>query len=63
MAAATVGSQLNLLKPGEPAALILGALVTIGVAAVAGALAVRAGLTTTAHTLPPEQPVTLADSS
>jgi hypothetical protein len=44
VAAATVGSQLHLLKPGEPAALILGALVTIGVAVLSGALAARAGL-------------------
>lgn len=42
--AATIGSQLNLLKPGEPAALLLGALVTVLLATVAGALAVRAGL-------------------
>jgi Kef-type K+ transport system membrane component KefB len=63
VAAATVGSQLHLLKPGEPAALILGALVTIGVAAVAGALAVGAGLTTAARTRPPEQPLTREESS
>ena len=44
VAAATIGSQLHLLKPGESAALILGALVTIGVAVLSGALAVRAGL-------------------
>ena len=37
VAAVTLGTQLRLLKPGEPAALILGALVTIGAAAVAGA--------------------------
>jgi Kef-type K+ transport system membrane component KefB len=36
VAAATLGSQLHLLKPGQPAALILGALVTIAVATVAG---------------------------
>ena len=41
VAAATVGSQLHLLKAGEAAALILGALLTIGVAALAGSLAVR----------------------
>jgi Kef-type K+ transport system membrane component KefB len=63
VAAATVGSQLHLLQPGEPAALILGALVTIGVAAVAGALAVRAGLTIAARTRPPEQPLTREESS
>lgn len=44
VAAVTVGAQLHLLRPGEPAALILGALVTMGAAAVAGALAARAGL-------------------
>jgi Kef-type K+ transport system membrane component KefB len=44
VAAATVGTQLHLLKPGEPAALILGALLTIGAATGVGALAVRAGL-------------------
>jgi len=36
VAAVTLGTQLQLLKPGEPAALILGALVTIGVATAAG---------------------------
>jgi Kef-type K+ transport system membrane component KefB len=45
VAAATLGTQLHLLQPGEPAALILGALVTIGVASVAGGLAAKAGLT------------------
>jgi Kef-type K+ transport system membrane component KefB len=44
VAAATIGSQLGLLKPGEPAALLLGALVTIAVAALCGGLAARAGL-------------------
>jgi Kef-type K+ transport system membrane component KefB len=44
VAAATLGTQLHLLKPGEPAALILGALVTIAVASLAGALAAKAGL-------------------
>jgi len=44
VAAATLGTQLHLLEPGEPAALILGALVTIAVATAAGALASRAGL-------------------
>jgi Kef-type K+ transport system membrane component KefB len=46
VAAATVGTQLGVLRPGEPAALILGALVTIAVAVVGGGLAARAGLTT-----------------
>jgi Kef-type K+ transport system membrane component KefB len=49
VAAATVGSQLHLLEPGEPAALILGALVTIAVASLSGGLAVRAGLVTAAN--------------
>ena len=44
VAAATLGTQLHLLQPGEPAALILGALITIGIATGAGALAARAGL-------------------
>lgn len=43
VAAATLGTQLNLLAPGQPAALILGALVTIAVATLSGAaLASRA---------------------
>jgi Kef-type K+ transport system membrane component KefB len=43
VAAVTIGSQLQVLNPGEPAALILGALVTIAVAVVCGGLAVRQG--------------------
>ena len=39
VAAATLGTQLHLLAPGEPAALILGAVITIGAASAAGALA------------------------
>lgn len=42
VAAATVGGQLHLLKAGEPAALILGALLTIAAATLAGSLAARA---------------------
>jgi Kef-type K+ transport system membrane component KefB len=44
VAAATVGTQLHLLETGEAAALILGALLTIAIAAFAGTLAVRMGL-------------------
>jgi len=44
VAAATVGTQIGVLKSGEPAALILGALVTIAAATAAGGMAVRAGL-------------------
>jgi hypothetical protein len=58
VAAATVGSQLHLLEPGEPAALILGALVTIAVASLSGGLAVRAGLVTAAS---PPGPSTISD--
>lgn len=54
VAAATLGSQLHLLKPGEPAALILGALVTIAVATVAGGMVVTPPPlhTASAHTTP-----------
>jgi len=41
VAAATVGTSLNVLQPGESAALILGALVTIVAATVAGGSAAR----------------------
>ena len=41
VAAATLGTQLQLLRPGEPAALLLGALVTIAATAVGGSLAAR----------------------
>ncbi|MDY7541403.1 MULTISPECIES: cation:proton antiporter [unclassified Cryobacterium] len=41
VAAATIGTQLNLLAPGEAAALILGALITIGVATGAAGVASR----------------------
>lgn len=54
VAAATIGGQLHLLQPGEPAALILGALVTIAVTSVAGGLAVRAGLTAASGGRSPE---------
>ena len=43
VAAATVGTQLNLLAPGEAAAFLLGALVTIVASVIAGGSAVRAG--------------------
>jgi Kef-type K+ transport system membrane component KefB len=42
VAATTLGRQLHLLQPGEPAALILGALVTIAVATLAGGRLTRA---------------------
>jgi Kef-type K+ transport system membrane component KefB len=50
VAATTIGGQLGLLRPGEGAALILGALVTLAVTVTGGALAAR---TTRAETTPP----------
>ena len=41
VAAAALGTSLNVLEPGEPAALVLGALVTIVAATIAGGSAVR----------------------
>lgn len=41
VAAATLGTSLNVLLPGESAALILGAVVTIAVATIAGGSAAR----------------------
>ena len=41
VAAATLGTQLHLLHPGEPAALMLGAMLTVLAASVAGSLAAR----------------------
>ncbi len=41
VAAATLGVQLHVLAPGEPAALLLGALVTVGTTAAAAARAGR----------------------
>jgi Kef-type K+ transport system membrane component KefB len=41
VAAATLGTQQHLLAPGEPSALMLGALVTIAAISIAGALAAR----------------------
>lgn len=41
VAAAAIGTQLDLLEPGEASALILGALITIGASAAAGSRAAR----------------------
>lgn len=41
VAAATIGSQLQLLQPGEAAAIILGALISIGASTTAGSWAAR----------------------
>lgn len=43
VAAATVGTQLGVLFPGEASAFMLGALITIGAAVLGGALAARKG--------------------
>lgn len=51
--AATIGTQLHVLTTGEAAALILGALVTIGVAVACAAAAARAGLVRAAAPDPP----------
>jgi Kef-type K+ transport system membrane component KefB len=61
VAAATIGTQLHVLQAGEPAALMLGAIVTIVVAAVGGALAARAGLVSTPTAAAPERPSTSGD--
>ncbi|GAA4047982.1 cation:proton antiporter [Arthrobacter methylotrophus] len=42
VAAATIGTQLHLLEPGEAAAMILGALISIGASTIAGSRAARA---------------------
>jgi Kef-type K+ transport system membrane component KefB len=52
VAAATIGTQLHVLKPGESSALMLGALVTVGIASLGGSRAVKAGLVE-----PPPEPV------
>jgi Kef-type K+ transport system membrane component KefB len=41
VAAATLGTEEHLLEPGEPSALMLGALVTVASTSIAGALAAR----------------------
>lgn len=41
VAAATLGTEQHLLAPGEPSALMLGALITVGTTSIAGVLAVR----------------------
>lgn len=47
VAAATIGSQLGVLRPGEGSALMLGALLSIGIAVAGGGLAVRRGMVST----------------
>ncbi len=52
VAAATLATQLGLLGPGEAPAMILGALVTVAVAAVAGGASARRQVVTAAPTDP-----------
>ena len=46
VAAATIGTQSHLLAPGEPTALILGALLTVASTSITGVLAARSKVTT-----------------
>lgn len=46
VAAATVGTEEHLLLPGEPAALVLGALITIAATSAAGVIAARTNRST-----------------
>ncbi|WP_425954660.1 cation:proton antiporter [Xylanimonas sp. McL0601] len=46
VSAATVGAQLGVLRPGEAAAFMLGAIITIAVAVAGGGLAARARMLT-----------------
>ncbi|MDT5017144.1 MAG: hypothetical protein QOD39_3304, partial [Mycobacterium sp.] len=41
VAAATLGTEQRLLAPGEPSALMLGAIITIVATSIAGALAAK----------------------
>jgi Kef-type K+ transport system membrane component KefB len=64
VAAATLGSQSHLLANGEPAALILGALLTIAIASVAAAIAARTLTTPTAGSADsPSGPTTALNGS
>jgi Kef-type K+ transport system membrane component KefB len=45
VAAATLGTEMHLLSPGEPSALILGALLTIAATTIAGAIAKKRQVT------------------
>jgi Kef-type K+ transport system membrane component KefB len=57
VAAATLGTERNLLGPGEPSALILGALLTIAITSVAGALFKRRQPVEASDDAAPEAPV------
>jgi Kef-type K+ transport system membrane component KefB len=47
VAAATIGTQQGLLRPGEASALLLGAVITIALATVGGSLSARVGRSAT----------------
>jgi Kef-type K+ transport system membrane component KefB len=53
VAAAAIGAQLDLLRPGEGAAIVLGALVTLGVTVAGGSLASRTPPNATVDPPPP----------
>ena len=56
VAAATLGTQLDLLRPGEAAALLLGALLTIAAATIAGRVLSSTPTTTKASPFGPAPP-------
>jgi len=58
VAAATIGTQLHVLAPGEASAMMLGAIVAIALAVAGGSVAVRAGLVA-----PPKAPAPAAAPS
>ncbi len=55
VAAVTIGTRLGVLGSGEPAAIVLAALVTIGVATWSGGALVRAGMVRPTHPPPAAQ--------
>jgi Kef-type K+ transport system membrane component KefB len=60
VAAATIGSQLHVLAPGEASAMMLGAIVAIALAVAGGSAAARAGLL--APVAPPKQASTAGEA-
>jgi Kef-type K+ transport system membrane component KefB len=60
VAAATIGSQSGILKPGEAAALILGAVITIAGATLGGSIAARSARF---HPVPPPDPTVSASTT
>ncbi|HEV7192806.1 MAG TPA: cation:proton antiporter [Jatrophihabitantaceae bacterium] len=60
VAAVTVGGQLHVLKPGEPAGIILGALLTVAIASAGAGFAARAEDSVAVATPPASAPGTAA---